>query len=92
MFMSMFRFLKLACIAVYALALGSFFGWPRGDFSLAVRAFAALMLVVHAIELPFALRHLKRDSRSLLAGIGLTLLFGVLHWLPLARRDKLRGD
>ena len=76
--------LKAACIAVYALALASLAGWlPDGLFS-HVRTIAAVLLALHALELVFMFRHVKAYRGSLAASVVLTLLFGVLHWRPLA--------
>jgi len=76
--------LKAACIAVYALALASIAGWlPEGMFS-NVRTIAAILLVLHALELVFVFRHVKAYRGPLAASVVLTLLFGVLHGRPLA--------
>ena len=83
--------LEAACIAVYALALASIAGWlPDGLFS-HVRTIAAILLVLHALELVFMFRHVKAYRGSLATSVVLTLLFGVLHWRPLAAA-RCRAD
>ena len=44
---------------------------------------AVIMLVIHAIEVPIAFAKIKQYQGPLAASIGLTLLFGFLHWRPL---------
>jgi len=77
--------LKGGAVAIYAVALATLAGWLRGPLAEAVAVFAGLMLVVHAIEVPFVLAHLRRHRGSLAASIALNLLFGLLHWVPLKR-------
>jgi hypothetical protein len=84
----MFDVLKGVAVAIYAIALAALVGWLRGVAFDAVAIFAAAMLVVHAIEVPFVLRYLRRYRGSLAASIALNLLFGLLHWVPLKRAKE----
>ena len=84
----MWTLLKAVCLAVYALALAGLFGWLPDAWSSALQAVAALFLLAHVIELLFAFRHVRRYKGGLIASIGLTLLFGLLHWMPLADAHK----
>ena len=43
-------------------------------------------LGIHALELLFAFRFLHRHPGSMAASVALAMLFGLLHWAPLARR------
>lgn len=75
--------LKALCLVVYALALASLAGWlPAGTFT-RTPLIAGALLLIHALEAAFFLKHLRLYKGSLAASVGLTLLFGVLHWRPL---------
>lgn len=76
--------LRAACLFVYAMALAKCLGLVPADTFGHAPLLAGVLLVLHTLELPFALRHLKTDTRPLWQGALLTLLFGVLHWKPLA--------
>lgn len=79
--------LRGLCLLAYVAALAHLAGWLPAAWLSRAPLLAAVLLVVHTAELPFALKHLRRDHRPLAQGLLLTLLFGVLHWLPLARRE-----
>ena len=76
--------LKAACIAAYALALSPG-AMPR------VTWVAGGLLAIHALELLFVFKHVRLYRGPLAASVVLTLLFGLLHWKPMAdqaARDK----
>lgn len=80
--------LKAACLLTYALALAAMaHSLPASWAALAgvaPRAAAALLLV-HALELLVFFKYVRRYPGSLLASAALTLLFGLMHWWPLAK-------
>jgi len=79
--------LKAACVAIYALALASMAGaLPAGTLGWAP-AVAAALLIIHALELVFAFRHVRSYRAALAISVLLTLLFGLLHWKPLADNE-----
>ena len=80
--------LKGAALLVYAVALATLAGWLEGPLADATAIFAGVLLVVHALEVPFVLAHLRRRRGPLAASIALNLLFGLLHWMPLKRRTR----
>lgn len=81
--------LRALCLLTYAAALAHIAGWlPTGLLPRAPWAAAAL-LAVHTVELPLAFKHLRRDVRPLALGLLLTLLYGLMHWWPLARAQAL---
>ncbi len=87
----MFTLLKLACLATYALALASLAALlPAGAFAY-VRMIAAILLVLHTLELVFLFRHVRLYRGPLAISMILTLLFGLLHWKPLVDA-KARDD
>ena len=71
--------LKAVLVGVYALALVSLAGWLPADTFARTRWVAAALLAIHAIELPLF-------PGPLAVSVVLTLLFGLLHWKPLADR------
>ncbi|MFA7269081.1 MAG: hypothetical protein WC073_07040 [Sterolibacterium sp.] len=78
-------FLKAGCLAVYLLAIvGVFVELPFGATS-AVQYLAIVLLGLHVLELFIAFKSVKLYPGPLLASIALTLLFGLLHWMPLAK-------
>lgn len=75
--------LKASCLALYLLAIvGSFGALPDGITS-ALQLVAIVLLAGHVLEVLLAFGTLKRHPGPLVDSIGLTLLFGFLHWWPL---------
>jgi hypothetical protein len=79
-------FMKIACLVVYGLGLAGLVGLVHGPAAFIGEIFAIGLLGLHAFELLFAFRFLHRHRGSMAASIALALLFGVLHWAPLARQ------
>ena len=74
--------IRVLLLAVFVAALASLAApFPGAEF--AQRA-ALILLAIHAIELAVAFRHVRRYRGPLALSIALTLLFGLLHWKPLA--------
>jgi hypothetical protein len=46
------------------------------------------LIAVHALELLFAFQYVKTYQGPLLKSVLLALLFGLLHWMPLAKASK----
>jgi hypothetical protein len=77
--------IKGLCLAVYILAAtGSFLMLPAGLVG-GLRMAALVLLAAHALEMLVAFKSVKRYPGPLIDSIALTLLFGILHWKPLAR-------
>lgn len=77
---------RAALLALYALALVSLFiaiPWQP-----TVQRITLILLAIHAVELVLMFKHVKAWSGPLPVSILLTLLFGLLHWLPVARANK----
>ena len=82
------KFIKYLCLAAYALALGHLAGLlPEDSFSL-TPLIAVLLLAMHSVELLLMFKHVRLYRGPLAVSILLTLLFGVLHWMPLARQAR----
>lgn len=78
--------LKLGCLALYALALAAWAGVlpaALAPYGKRFETFALAFMVIHALELVFAFKHVRRYRGPLAASVALTMLFGLLHWRPL---------
>jgi uncharacterized protein YhhL (DUF1145 family) len=82
----MFFALKLALLALYAAALAGFAGLLPTAAADRLQNIALVLLAIHAVELLVTFKHVKRYPGGLTASILLTLLFGLLHWRPLAQQ------
>jgi uncharacterized protein YhhL (DUF1145 family) len=80
----MFFVLKTICLAVYALAIAGLAGLLPSGLAGTMQTIALVMLMVHAVELLVMFKHVKRYPGPLAVSVLLTMLFGLLHWKPLA--------
>ncbi len=84
----MMKLLKLACLVNYAVALAGLLGWLpptlAGAGSIAQVA-TLVLLAIHSLEVVLVFKHVRSYPGSLAASIVLTLAFGLLHWMPLAK-------
>lgn len=79
--------LKATCLAIYVLAsIGTGLALPSGLIA-TLRIVAGVLLVLHVAEVLLAFKILKRHPGPLVDSIALTLLFGFLHWRPLAKQS-----
>lgn len=78
--------LKASCLVIYLLAIVATAGALPHGVTTAVQVVALLLLAGHVLELLFAFGAIKRHPGPLVDSIGLTLLFGFLHWMPLRAR------
>ena len=82
-------FLKSGCLALYlAAAIGTALPFSAAS---ALQTAALILLGLHALELLLAFGSVKRHPGPLVDSIGLTLLFGLLHWLPLKHSAEARN-
>jgi uncharacterized protein YhhL (DUF1145 family) len=80
--------LKAGCAAIYLLALASLV-WPfPAGAGPVLQTLAVALIVVHALEMLFVFKHIKSYPGPLLISVVLSLLFGLLHWLPLAKANR----
>ena len=81
-------FFKALCLATYALALAV----PYVDLPLEVGPYlqklALILIAAHVLELPIAYRYLALYKGPLIDSVALSLLYGLLHWQPLAKASK----
>lgn len=80
------NYLKALCLMIYVLAaVGGFLMLPPGLTS-GLQKLALILLAAHALEMLVAFKSIKLYPGLLIDSIALTLLFGFLHWKPLAKR------
>jgi len=79
-----FILLKAGCLAIYTLALAGVVGLLPNMLAVTIEFAAVALLAVHVLELIFVFRNVRLYRGSLVVSILLTLLFGLLHWKPLA--------
>jgi hypothetical protein len=81
--------LRALCLLAYILAATKLAGLlPAGSFDRAPWV-AGVLLALHVGELLFLFRHVRLYRGPLAVSVLLTLLFGLLHWKPLADRQAL---
>ncbi len=85
-------FLKTLLLATYALAIASLLLPLPFDAGPMLRRVSLILLAVHLLELVFVFRHVRLYKGPLGISIVLTLLYGLLHWKPLADADKARQN
>jgi hypothetical protein len=79
------NWIKGLCLAVYLLAaVGGLLMLPAGLVG-GLRMAALVLLAAHVLEILVAYKSIKRYPGPLIDSIALALLFGFLHWKPLAR-------
>ena len=82
---------KLGAVIFYAAALLSLvLDWPV-QLEQVLQWGTLLLLATHALEVVACLRWIRLYPGPLLVSIGLTLLFGFLHWLPYKRQADHAG-
>ena len=80
--------MRIACLAAYALGIAALVGLIHGPLAAVASIVTIGLLGVHALELLYAFRFLHRYGGSMGMSVLLAMLFGVLHWAPLARQPK----
>ena len=76
--------IRALLLVVYALAAASFFMTLAFDLGPMLRRIALVLLGVHVVELIAVFKHVRLYQGPVGVSILLTLLFGLLHWKPLA--------
>jgi hypothetical protein len=75
---------KIIILALYAATLAGLAGLLSADVSAWLLKLSLVIVAAHVLETVFCMRYLRLYRGSLAASILLTLLFGLLHWKPLA--------
>jgi hypothetical protein len=84
----MYLVTKIVLLAIYALAILSFFITPPFAWAQELRILAAVILLAHTFEAILFWKNVRLYPGPLALSILLTLLFGFLHWKPLADAHK----
>ena len=84
----MFFILKAVCLAIYALAIAGLAGLLPAGLAGSMQTIALVMLIAHAVELLVMFKYVKRYPGPLAVSVLLAMLFGLLHWKPLADAAK----
>ncbi|MBK9522752.1 MAG: hypothetical protein IPO13_14275 [Rhodocyclaceae bacterium] len=77
-------FSRVICLAVYVLALATLDGTFLAGSATVLQYGAIALLAAHAIEVVVCYKYVKLYKGPIAVSIVLTLLFGLLHWKPLA--------
>jgi predicted permease len=86
--MTMNIFFKASALAIYLLAVASAFVTLPLAYTSALQNGAAILLGLHVLELLIFFKFVRRYPGQLVDSMALTLLFGFLHWLPLAKGTR----
>ncbi len=81
-------YIKSNLIALYVLAVLSLWvplPWDSGPI---LQKISMVLIAIHAIETLVAFKYVKAYDGPLGKSVALSLLYGLLHWLPIARRMK----
>lgn len=81
-------FFKALCLGTYALALTAPFVTIPLDAGPYLQKLALILLAAHIFELPIAYRYLRLYKGSFIDSVALSLMYGLLHWQPLAKASK----
>jgi hypothetical protein len=79
--------LKMACLSIYGLALAGLAAYLSNGLAHTMLTIASVFLGIHALELVFVFRIVRRYQGSLAVSALLTILFGLLHWMPLTKDE-----
>jgi hypothetical protein len=82
--------LKAGCLLIYILTVLTWFIGMPTEIAMTLRIVSLVLLVTHALELLTLMRFVRLYPGALAVSIVLTLLFGLLHWKPLA--DAARAE
>ena len=81
-------FFKINILVVYLLGIASHLVAFPGQVGPIVQTVSLALLLIHALECLLAYRYIKLYPGSLLVSLLLSMLFGLLHWMPLARKAR----
>jgi hypothetical protein len=79
------NYLKINLLGLYLLALVSLvieLPWGSGPY---LQRISLILLAIHAVETVVMFKDVKRYQGPLVTSVVLSLLFGLLHWLPLRK-------
>ncbi len=78
---------KAICLITYLLAAASLVVAFPPSIASTLQLVAVVLLAAHAVEAVVCFRHVKLYKGPIAVSLLLTLLFGLLHWKPLAAAE-----
>ena len=84
----MINVLKFSCIMLFLTGAAAYFGPAPEPFGTWFSVAALLVLIIHTLEVVFCWRYVRRYQGRLITSVLLTLLFGLLHLIPLLREPQ----
>jgi uncharacterized protein YhhL (DUF1145 family) len=81
-------FFKVIILVVYLLGTASHIVALPGQAGPIMQTMSLALLLIHALECLLAYRYIKLYPGPLLVSLVLSMLFGLLHWMPLARKAR----
>lgn len=82
------KLLKAGLLGIYLLALLSLVVELPANSGGLLQKITLILFPVHALEAVVMFKHVKAYDGPLAKSIVLTLLFGLLHWMPIAKAKK----
>ncbi len=79
---------KATILMVYLMGIASHLVAFPDQVGPIVQTVSLALLLIHALECLLAYRYIKLYSGPLLVSLVLSMLFGLLHWMPLARKAR----
>jgi uncharacterized protein YhhL (DUF1145 family) len=76
--------LKAGLLVMYALTLAGLAGLLPAELATTLQTITLITLVIHLVEAAVVFKHVRLYRGPLAISVLLTLLFGLLHWKPLA--------
>ena len=87
----MLTLLKAGCLVIYAMSMAGLVGLLPAALASTMQTLALALLAIHALETLVMFRHVRLYPGPLAISVILTLLFGLLHWKPLADAKAVAG-
>ena len=81
-------FFKATILGVYLLGIVSHIVVFPGQAGPIVQTASLALLLIHALECLLAYRYIKLYEGALAVSLVLSMLLGLLHWMPLARKAR----
>lgn len=82
--------LRGLCLLVYGLALARWAEVLPVGMATYAPVIAVALLAAHVLEVAFVFKHVRLYKGPLAVSVLLTVLFGLLHWKPMADEQRAR--
>lgn len=84
--------LRAGAIAIYLAGALAVLGVIHAPLARPAEVISAVLLGLHALETVAMFKHVKRYQGPVALSVLLSVLFGLLHWLPLAKAARAARD